>query len=248
MKLLLILGDDETQERVASHVRPLGFELIRYTHVLKAMDNIDEIDPRAIIISARDFPRHWKIITRFVRDERDKDACPIIILRGKDFPVEDASKASFLGVNGIIAETLEDSAEINRLQEILGRCIPAGEKRKFRRFYTEPWQRFGFVFIHPGSYALITGAVKNISPGGLSFLPDRPPLLNDIAPDTELKDCSLRAGDSILSPVCRINKMGRIVSLEFFSFPEGEREALNKHLQSLPLKELEKLRQTDITP
>jgi hypothetical protein len=75
------------------YVKPLGFELIRYHHVLKAMDNIDETDPSGIIISARDFPRHWKTMVQFVRSERPKDACPIIILKGENFPLEETSKA-----------------------------------------------------------------------------------------------------------------------------------------------------------
>ena len=68
MKLLLVLSSDETYNHISHFVKPLGFELIRYNHILKAMDNIDEIEPAAIIISARDFPRHWKIMVQFVRN------------------------------------------------------------------------------------------------------------------------------------------------------------------------------------
>ena len=242
MKLLLVLGDEDTYKLITRYVKPLGFELIRYTHVLKAMDNIDEIDPQAIIISARDYPRHWKIMAKFVRNERGKDACPFIVLKGKNFPIEEASKASFLGVSGLVSETLDNSAEVSRLQGILSRYMPVEEKRRTRRFYTEPWHRFGFTFSSPDDHTLITGKVKDISSGGLSFLPDNPVRLKDIAPNTELEECSLRAGDSLLSPICHISIKSRIISLVFFSFPDGEQEILNNYLESLPLKELDRIK------
>ena len=238
MKLLLVLGSDETYNFISLYVKPLGFELIRYGHVLKAMDNIDEIDPAAIIISARDFPRHWKIMVQFIRSERAKETCPIILLKGENFSIEEASKASFLGVSGLITEAFDNPSEISRLQDILGRYMPVDEKRRNHRLYTESWQRFGFVFVHPIDSILVTGEVKNISVGGISFLPDNPSLMREITLNMELPECSLRAGKSILSPQCRLTRTGRIVSMEFIFFPKGERETLAAYIESLPLQEI----------
>ena len=238
MKLLLVLGADETYHKISLYVKPLGFEMVRYSHIHKAMDNIDEIDPNAIVISARDFPRTWKTMVQFVRSERAKDVCPIIILRGETFPVEESSKASYLGVSGIVNEDLNNSTEISRLQGVLGRYLPVDEKRKNRRFQAENWQRFSFVFAHPGDQAMVTGSVNTISTGGLSFHPQNPTMMKNIDLNTTLEDCSLRTGDTILSPVCRVARFGRVISLEFVSFPEGEQEVLNRYVESLPLKEL----------
>ena len=238
MKLLLVVGADETFNNISLYVKPLGFELIRYSHVHKAMDNIDEIDPNAIVISARDFPRTWKTMVQFVRSERAKDVCPIIILKGDKFPVEESSKASYLGVSGIVTEAMDNSTEISRLQGILGRYLPVEEKRKDRRFQAENWQRFSFVFARPSDQALVTGSVNTISTGGLSFIPEDPAMMREISLNKILDACSLRTGDSILSPVCRVARTGKVVSLEFVSFPDGEHETLNKYVESLPLKEL----------
>jgi hypothetical protein len=238
MKLLLVMGSDDACNMISLYVKPLGFDIIRYYNVLKAMDNIDETDPSAIIISARDFPRHWKTMVQFVRSERPKDICPIILLKGDNFPLEETSKAFYLGVSGIIDEALDNSAEIDRLQGILNRYIPVDEKRRARRYQTKKWQRFNFIFANPGDKTLITGEVKTISAGGLSFYPDHSALMKDIRLNMELAECSLRAGDNILSPVCRLVRTGRIVSLEFVSFPYQEAETLEKYLESLPLEEL----------
>ena len=238
MKLLLVLSSDETYDHISHFVRPLGFELIRYSHVLKAMDNIDEIEPSAIIISARDFPRHWKTMVQFVRNERSKEVCPIIILKGNNFPQEETHKASFLGVSGIVTEAMENQAEISRLQGILSRYLPVDEKRRSRRFSTEPWQRFGLAFLRPQDNILVTGELKTISVGGLSLLPDNSSLMKDMFLDMKLEECSLRAGDFILTPICRVARTGRTISLQFLSFPEGEVEILKTYLESLPLMEV----------
>jgi hypothetical protein len=238
MKLLVVLGSDDTSNLISLYIRPLGFEMIRYFNVLKAMDNIDETDPSAIIISARDFPRHWKTMVQFVRSERPKDLCPIILLKGDNFPLEETSKAFYLGVSGIIDETLNNAAEIDRLQGILSRYIPVDEKRKARRYQAQKWQRFNFIFASPRDKTIITGEVKTISIGGLSFYPDHSALMKDIRLNAELAECSLRAGDNILSPFCRLARTGRIVSLEFISFPGREEEILENYLENLPLEEL----------
>ena len=240
MKLLLVLGSNETYNLILQCVKPLGFELIHYNHIFKAMDNIDEIDPHAMIISARDFPKHWKAMVQFVRSERSKEDCPIIILKGSNFPQEETHKASFLGVSGIVTEALDNSAEIDRLQGILSRYLPVEEKRKSRRHHIESGENIGFVFMNPIDKILVTGELKTISASGLSFLPDNPSILRDVSLKMELNDCSLRVEKNILSPSCYIARTGRIVSMEFNTFPEGEQEVLEKFLEYLPLRELVK--------
>jgi len=235
MKLLLVLDSDESYNLISLYVKPLGFELIRYRHAVKAMDNIDEIDPRAIVISARDFPRHWKTMVQFFRSERSRDECPVIILTGEDFSMEERSKASFLGVSGTILEKLDDPAEIERFHGIISRYLPVEEKRRSRRFHVEPYHRFGFVFARPPDNVLVTGEVKDISSGGLSLNLDNPTLIKDMRLNAELKDCTLRVGDAFLDPVCRFARTGRIISMEFLSFPKDEDTALNLYLEELPL-------------
>jgi hypothetical protein len=134
-------------------------------------------------------------------------------------------------------EALDNFGEIDRLQNILGRYIPVEEKRRSHRFYAENWNRFGFIFVSPRDGTLITGEVKTLSSGGLSFFPDHSALMKDITLNMELKECSLRIGDNILSPLCRLSRTGRIVSMEFLSFPGGEKNILESYLENLPLQE-----------
>jgi hypothetical protein len=237
MKLLLVAASDDTYDLIALYIRPLGFELIRYRHIIKAMDNMDETDPAGVIISANDFPRHWKAMAQFIRAERPKEICPIIILTGKDFPLEATTQAFYIGVSGIVNETLS-SPDLDRLQTIISRYIPVDERRRDRRFYTAEWSRFGLLISSPVDKTIISGEVKNISASGLSFSPAYSSLMSGLATHTILPHCSLRAGNTILSPACRVIRIGRITSLEFTSFPAGEQDILEKYLEELPIIEM----------
>lgn len=235
MKLLLVIGSDDTFDRISYYTTSMGFDLIRYRYVLKSMDNLDEADPQGIIISAQDFPRHWKALLQFVRSERTKEACPIIILKGIQFPLEAASKAFYLGVNGLVMEALDDPREIMRLQDLLRIGIPAQEHYRVRRYFEEAWNRFGLVISHPLTKLLITGRVISISLRGLSFYPDGMAAMKNIPVNMELPGCSLRAGAAILSPVCRLIHPGRVLILEFLSFPDNEQVLLEAYLQGRPM-------------
>jgi len=227
MKLLLVLGSDDNYDTFVETVAPLDLEIIRYRHVLKAMDNIDEIDPEAVVISARDFPRHWKILLQFIRHERSKEICPVIILKGESFSAEETSKAFFLGANGVISDTLEREEEVHRLKDILS--SPAAPQEQ-KQHFVEPWHRIGLLVAGLADKAFVIGDVRTISTNGLSFIPEAPPVTT-VQLHKELKECSLRAGDAILSPVCRVSEAGEDISLEFVSFPGNERQTLNRYLE-----------------
>jgi len=235
MKLLLVFAADDNCNIVSRNIRPLGFEMIRYRQVLKAMDNIDEINPSAIVLSARDFPRHWKFLVQFVRTERANETCPIIILKGGNFSTEEMTSAYFLGVSGIIDDSLNNPAEISRLKNILSHYAPTEEKRKHRRFHMEPWHRACILAVNRRERSLVTGDVENISSGGLAFVPANPDPIEEASLNDEFAECSLRLGDSILSPVCRLVRSGEKPAMEFASFPEGEERIFDQFIQQLTI-------------
>ncbi len=237
MKLLLIVESENVYRQIKTHIRPLGFDIIYYRHPLKAMDNIDEIDPDAVIISAEDFPRHWKPLVQIIRSTRSKEKTSVILLKGSFFSFEEAAKASFLGVNGIVSEQLDNPEELNRLQGLLSRYLPLEEERKSKRIRPAPWDTFSFLCVHPTEKIFITGRVETISSIGLSFLPDRVDLFNTINLNTIFTECSLRTGSYILSPQCKLVRTGRIISFTFESFPEHEQEILEQYLADRSLRE-----------
>jgi len=197
------------------------------------MDNIDEINPSAIIISARDFPRHWKFFVQFVRTERASEICPIVVMKGANFSTEEMTSAYYFGVNGIIDDSLNSPPEISRLKNILSHFASSQEKRKHRRFHAEPWLRANILAVNRREKSLITGEIKNISSSGLAFIPANSPPMGEASLNGQFDECSLRLGDSILSPVCRLVRAGERPAMEFTSFPEGEEKTFGQFLHKL---------------
>jgi hypothetical protein len=237
MKLLLVSANDLTFERLSS-LKAEDFELIWYRNALKAMDNVDEADPAGIIISAQDFPRHWKTVVQFVRAERSRDKCPIALLTGAGFDGEESRKAEHLGVSGLVNETL-DAAELARLRDILGGLSTnSAEKTPETESADEPdikpGRRFGFLFTHPVSEKIITGAVTDINADGFVMEVDRPVLISGLITGEKIPGCSFRAGEKILSPACFIRRTGNdgLIYMEFSSFPENEKAVFKDWLES----------------
>jgi hypothetical protein len=126
---------------------------------------------------------------------------------------------------------------MDRLQGILSRYIPVDEKRKARRFRSEEWTRMEFLFIEPVNRKFITGSIQTISSTGLSFRPDYPALLENMSLSMKVSECSLMVGDTVLSPVCSVIRLGRNISFEFISFKDQEQEVLDAYLDQIPLEE-----------
>jgi hypothetical protein len=248
MKLLLIIGADEILSLISENIIPLGFDIIRYQDVLKAMDSIEEIDPAAIIISARDFPRHWKTLVQFVRSNHPKAECPIIILTGPGFSVEDATKAFYLGVSGIVSCDLSRPSEMDQLQRLLHRYLLLAEKRRTGRFHVTPSREVGFCAVNPVIKSLISGRVQTISASGISFVPNGAAPLYHLEGNMELSECSLRIGNDFITPICRVVRAGADMSLEFIFLSGLDRILLDNYLEALPLQERRDRQIVKLTP
>jgi hypothetical protein len=195
------------------------------------MDNIDEINPGAIIVSARDFPRHWKILVQFARAGLAKEDCPIIVLKTPDFSDEESSKASFLGISCLVNDNLDNPAEAEDFLRILSRHIKANERHLNHCLFVEPWSRFGFMFARPQDKLIVPCELLTISTTGVSFKHAGFDLMKGLSPGMELAECSLRLGGAIFSPVCRLVNIDKSVSMEFVSFPDGGKQVLEQYLE-----------------
>jgi hypothetical protein len=224
MKLLMVIASDETSKLLSLYIKPLGFNLIRYRYVLKAMDNLDEIEPDAVIMSARDFPRHWQILLQFVRCTFPLTPLPFVVLRSACFPFEDAVRAFYLGATPL-DEQLSRPADI----EILRRVVLNEEPKRISIMERNNKKRFSLMLVNPLTGIMVAGEVKGISDEYVSFLPAIS--LSEVPPNTELPECSLRAGEWVLSPRCLLTRQGREVVLRFLSFPGDEGAILSSYLR-----------------
>ncbi|MFP4010417.1 MAG: PilZ domain-containing protein [Spirochaetaceae bacterium] len=215
MKLLLITESEELRDRVAHEFRPHQVEIIRYFSPLKGMDNLDEIAPDVVLFSAEDFPRHWKTFLTFLRNSYARDRMVFVLLTGRDFDAEEASKAQHLGVNAVVDSSFESKQELNRLRDIITRYKRLSENRNTYRHTPDQFDRVGFLFSHPVHLRLIAGTVEDISSTGLRFVPYRPELVQDLRTGGTLKSCSLRIGEEIVSLDCTVMRNTDSLGLGF---------------------------------
>ncbi|GAB1457389.1 hypothetical protein MASR2M48_26970 [Spirochaetota bacterium] len=215
MKALLVVEDDAFADILRFYLQPLGLDIIHYKDPLKALDNLDEILPDAVIMSAKDYPRHWKSIVVNVRSTRPKSACVIILLKGEFFPFEEAAKAAYLGVNGVVKEDLSDKTELDHLHQLLKRYIELDESRTNDRHIPGPWDKLGFIFSHPYTYRPIVGTIETISSDGLSFAPDIGALVTDTEPGIVIDEASLRIDKDILDMRCRLMRNESVMAFVF---------------------------------
>jgi hypothetical protein len=238
MKALLLIESDRIADIARFYLKPLGFEVIRYRNPVKAIDNLEELDPDAVVMSARDFPRHWKAMASAIRYDRDKNDCIIIILKGEGFPLEEAAKAAELGVNGVVKDELDDRREQGRFQNILKRYVVVDEDRAADRIVPSAWDRLGFMFAHPRSLAPITGRLEAISSTGLSFVPDSAAIASDLVAGDLIEDCSMRIGPDIIDLACRVVHANRVLGLEFDRLADDDRSRLEDYLASCSEREM----------
>lgn len=241
MKVLVVVDDDRVSELLRFYLRPLGFEIVRYRNPIKALDNLEEIEPDAVVVSARDYPRHWKPIAVAMRSLRPKDKCAIILMKGEVFPFEEAAKAMHLGVNGVVRDALDDREEVDHFQRLLKRYVDVDEGRRAERVAPSPWDRIDFVFSHPRSLTPITGRVETLSSLGISFSPDNLALVADVEIGEAVPDCSLRVGADIVDVSCKVVRSGMVVAFSFTRLAPGDAERIEGYLRSCPERRMRAL-------
>ena len=244
MKIMLIIDNDDIYHTLEQHLYPRGFEFIIYKNPLKAMDNIDEISPDIVMFGAGDFPRHWKPFVNLLRRDRGKDECVVILLVGEYFPFEEAAKAMYLQVNGIISEDVGDKRKMMRIENLLNRYKMIRDSRKGQRYIPDSYDEIEFIFSHPESMKLITGIIDDVSTEGVGFRPDSPHLINDLEEDDDIPSCSLRINDDIMSVNCRVVRNSKNLALAFINMPEEDKIKLQEYIENRPARELEHLKDT----
>jgi len=232
MKTIVAVENPETQYRLEHHLKPLGFDFIEYQNPVKAIDNLEEIDPDLILFSAEDFPRHWKPFLSLLRSKRSKNESIFILLTGEQFPDEEVNKATALEINGMIKTDLEER-DIITLQDILARYNLLPEIRGDRRYPAAWMKEIEFAFTHPYNYAMITGEITDISLGGISFLPDMPHVTSDILEGEELSGCSFSIEDIVFTADTKVVRNNRILALQYIDLSADVHKILMDYLNKM---------------
>lgn len=117
MKALLIADSALAINNISQVLESAGYDVIVYKWLMKALDNIEEISPHLIIISAKEYPRHWKIMAQFASAFSSSYRPQVVLYAQDGLGEEEIKKAEILGVRGIFESV--DVKGLDKLREIL---------------------------------------------------------------------------------------------------------------------------------
>lgn len=177
MKALIVSDALQDGKNIQTALEEAGYDTICYRWLLKALDNVEEIQPHLVIINAVDYPRHWKLMVQHMRCSL-KNQPKVILLVPIDFEDEEAEKAELLDVRGCITGTGKKSLE--RLHQLLG--VQGA-------FITIPPSKAKIVFLHPHEEVLCSGQLNECGEDLYRLVTDRPVELQtgDLITDGSIK-------------------------------------------------------------
>ena len=127
MKTLLISESRDVLTAYADFFKSMGYENLCYRWLLKAMDNLEEIQPDVVFINASDYPRHWKTIVQHIRASGFCN--PVVLIAAEYLDEDDQAKARFLGIYCITSSIdTEETRQKIRTQLNCAQCENPSEK------------------------------------------------------------------------------------------------------------------------
>lgn len=209
MKAIIICDDEEVIGKVDAALASLSYDTIIYRWLLKALDNIEEIRPDLVVVSASDYPRHWKTLTQFIKSGIAEKISDVILYVPKSFSETEKMKAQKLGIKGIFDSCDEKGMSFFRslvnapTDALPPACKEADEARSTEMTSIPARESVSpkgisndkittAVFTHPRTGAFVTGTIRRLSDGNAKFTVDIPSLTAEIACGDRIEELSLR--------------------------------------------------------
>ncbi len=120
MKALIVAESEMVLSECSQFLTEKGCDVIKYRWLIKALDNLEEIDPQVIIISVMDYPRHWKTFVQFINSTFSSNLPHVFLFASEAMGENEIRKASWLGVKGIVKGFTTDEDK-----DILSAVIPS---------------------------------------------------------------------------------------------------------------------------
>lgn len=112
MKALIISNDEYIVSQSSDLLKDLGADLIVYKWLLKALDNIEEIKPDLVLVSAEEYPRHWKTLVQFLKSGLGGEHIAVYLYQGSPLKDDESEKAKALGITGFIKSFSDDQKDL----------------------------------------------------------------------------------------------------------------------------------------
>lgn len=188
--ILMLVKDDHPWTGLDRLLAAHGISVVHYRDPLKALDNLTETKPAVVVCDLQDFPRHWKILVKNLREERGKDEAAFLLVSDGPAPLAEAEKALFLGVNAVLSSrcgAADLAKEIVAVVERSGVVEPS------------PDGPMAFLFRHPRRKHLVTGSLFQYDGTKATFKPDFAPEIADLGEGETLSGGSLRVAERVVT-------------------------------------------------
>lgn len=231
MKMMLV---SETPALKPFLERSFSFQqadVIHYDNPIKAMDNIEEIQPEIVLFASTDFPRHWKPFVMYLRNAFTRHETVFVLLINESFSDEEAEKAEFLEVNAVLDEDLTSDQTIERIRGIIARYHQSIDIRRTTRYLPSRKDEIQCVFTNPYTFRFVYGTVVDISAGGLRLRPDDDNVLREVDPHAVLPMVSLRIGKTIIPIRLEIIRISETIACEFIDVSVETEKAVTDYIQ-----------------
>jgi hypothetical protein len=213
MKLLLVADDEIMKTSLLDYTDSNGGSIIHYKHPLKSMDNFNEIEPDVVLFSSMDYPRHWKIAAKMLRETRNRKSTLFILLINESFPAEEADKAAYLGVNALLTSEELNENNFNRLAGLINRYRIKPERMNGPVFHnlTNPCP---MIFMNPENLQFVSGRIVKELANRMLFSPSEPAAIAPIEKGMLIRNCSLERDNAIETFDVMVKQSGEYLELE----------------------------------
>lgn len=154
MKALIISDKQEIIDILRAKLVDDGYDIIIYHWLLKALDNVEEIQPDYIVLSADEYPRHWKTLASFVQSGIGGKDVRFCLYNADNLSDDDKAKADKLNVEFW-----------NEKEEVTSKAVPVvneiTETAKVVPVVNENPEQ-ALILTHPITKSFVLGTAKKI--------------------------------------------------------------------------------------
>lgn len=221
--ILMYIAREKYSKKLLSFFRSRGIVPVHYSNPLKAMDNFTEIDPDIVLFRQEDFPRHWKISLKELRELKNKEESVFILLTEGEPDNETCEDGLFLGYNGTVPI---DKTQEKSLDHIIFK-YKTPEISLARELYYPEKGEMSFAFLNPYNFQFISGYISEIWNNGAFFVPDNSSDIEGINEGMKFENCSVSINETLTEVDCLAESVGKGIKLIFIN--QSEKKMFKLH-------------------
>lgn len=217
---LIYLAKETYSNRLKSVFRSNNIETIHYRNPLKAIDNLNEIEPALLYMVKDDFPRFWKIVLSGIRENFNNSDVGFYLMGSMD---KDESEA-FSYLKGNL--NLEDEEGfINVLKDLKSDSINTSISNKV--YYPEE-REISLGFVKQDDFSFVNSSVIEMTENELLIQPENEDDASGIKVGDTIKDASLSVGDEVVNIDLRVKTIKKLILCSLLNEKQSYLDLINQ--------------------